>query len=86
MTIEIALRIQELRSGNVMHSWRRIAEIVCEEFPDLPVQDGWQTVDAAHGNQLYGKDLCQEAAAFLKVSPEDYDYYWETHPNERTPR
>lgn len=52
-----AERIEQLRCGPVMHSWRRISEIVCEEFTD---ED-----QSLKGNQLHGQDLCWEAMMFL---------------------
>jgi len=53
MPEEKALLIQKLRTGNPMHSWRRISEIVCELYPD---ED-----QGLHGNQLHGQDLCRQA-------------------------
>lgn len=47
----VAERVKELRCGERMHSWRRIAEIISEEFPQLGVN---------HGNQLDGKELCDD--------------------------
>lgn len=38
--------------GPVIHSWRRIAELVVEKY-DVDHE--------LHGNQLYGQDLCREA-------------------------
>lgn len=52
-----AERIEYLRCGPKMHSWRRIAEIICEEFPD--------EVQELHGNQMHGIDLCRDAMMFL---------------------
>lgn len=52
MDMKKALRIQQLRTGTVRHSLRRIAEIIEEEFPDIP---------ELSGNQLYGSDLVLEA-------------------------
>ena len=58
MTEKKAKRIEELRCGPVIHSWRRISEIICEEFAD---EDNEMS-----GNQIHGKyDLCWEAMAFL---------------------
>ena len=63
---EVAERVKFLRvGGEVIHSWRRVAEIICEEFPEQPKRDGWESVEDAHGNQLYGIDLCRAAAAAL---------------------
>lgn len=50
-------RIKQLRTGNLMHSWRRISEIICEEFPDENKE--------LSGNQLHGIDLCKNAMLFL---------------------
>lgn len=52
-----AERIELLRTGPVIHSWRRISEIICDEFPDED-QD-------LSGNQLHGADLCCSAMMFL---------------------
>lgn len=57
MDLRKAKRIQELRCGRVMHSWRRISEIICDEFPDEDL--------ALSGNQLHGVELCQEAMITL---------------------
>jgi len=65
---KVARRVKELRTGevsDVIHSWRRLAEIICEEFPEQALADGWESVEAAHGNQLYGIDLCRAAALSL---------------------
>lgn len=72
-----AERIEMLRCGSVMHSWRRISEIICEEFPD---ED-----QSLKGNQMHGKyDLCYEAMMFLlgckdmKDVPESERERWDT--------
>ena len=75
MDMKKALRICELRTGDVMHSWRRIAEVICEEYPAEP-QD-------LHGNQMFGKDLCEEAmkTIYKKEFQKLEDYIrkeWET--------
>jgi len=57
LTEQKALRIRSLRCGIPVHSWRRISEIICEEFPDED-QD-------LKGNQLHGSDLCRDAMALL---------------------
>lgn len=67
MNQEIAEFVKFLRLGSVCHSWRRIAELVAEEYPEHAVSQGWPSAEAAHGNQLYGKDLCDEAAEFLDL-------------------
>jgi len=64
----VALRIQELRAGPVMHSWRRIAEIICSEYPEAEQN--------LSGNQLYGEALCRKAAAVLGVSQDAYERDW----------
>ncbi len=78
MTREKALRIQYLRTGPVMHSWRRISEIICEEFPE-------DTNQELKGNQMHGKwDLCWEAMILLagvtdiKDVPEKMREEWDT--------
>lgn len=61
-----ARRIEALRCGPVQHSWRRISEIICDEFPDEN-QD-------LKGNQLHGKyDLCWEAMIYLSGVSEIQD-------------
>ncbi len=58
MDIKKAKRIEELRCGPITHSWRRISEVICEEFKDEDPE--------LSGNQLHGKyDLCWEAMALL---------------------
>jgi hypothetical protein len=34
MTLEKAQRIEQLRYFRPIHSWRRISEIICEEFSE----------------------------------------------------
>lgn len=73
-----AERIQFLRTGPVMHSWRRISEIICDEFPDDPEE--WRD----RGNQFHGIDLCRDAMMFLngvtelKDLPEKVREEWDT--------
>jgi len=58
MTLKKAKRIEELRTGKRIHSWRALSEVICEEFDD---EDQSQA-----GNQLHGKyDLCWEAMKLL---------------------
>lgn len=67
MTQAIALRIQELRTGAKTHSWRRISEIICDEFPEYVKEQGYD-LEEIRGNQLHGKyDLCEEARQFLGI-------------------
>lgn len=74
MTFKMAHRIKFLRAGPVMHSWRRIAEIICEEFPE-------ETESELSGNQLYGKELCKDAMEFIygewSKIPEDVFKEWD---------
>ncbi len=69
LTKEQAERIKVLRTGQRVHSWRRIAEVFCDEFPDSADKD-------LYGNQLYGIELCEVAADTLGISREDYDKEW----------
>jgi hypothetical protein len=69
MTKEVAEYIKELRMGRIMHSWRRIAELVCVEYPSAVEELGWD-VDAS-GNQSMGVDLCKEAAKVLGLEEID---------------
>lgn len=55
-----ALRIQELRTGKIKHSLRRISEIIEEEYPQYP---------DLSGNQLHGSDLVLEAMETLYNKP-----------------
>jgi hypothetical protein len=57
MDLNKAKRIEQLRVGVVMHSWRRISEIICEEFADENQE--------LKGNQLHGVDLCKDAMVVL---------------------
>jgi hypothetical protein len=72
MDIIKARRIQELRTGKIIHSFRRIAEIIEEEFPEYP---------KLHGNQLYGMDLVKNAMktiygkSFLEIDNEVRDLW-----------
>lgn len=76
MNLKKAERIELLRTGPVMHSWRRISEIICAEFPDEDKE--------LSGNQLHGVDLCREAMMFLlgckdlKDVPESERERWDT--------
>lgn len=53
MDLVKAKRIEELRCGPVVHSWRAISEKICEEFPD--------ETQELKGNQLHGVELCRDA-------------------------
>lgn len=69
-SMKMAKRIQELRTGKIVHSWRRIAEIICEEYDEEAEHD-------LYGNQLYGSEMCKEAAFdWLKISEEEYQEKW----------
>ena len=57
MDLRKAKRIEYLRTGPRIHSWRRISEIICEEFADEDQN--------LSGNQLHGVDLCREAMMTL---------------------
>jgi hypothetical protein len=58
----LAARVRELRCGPICHSWRRIAEIIAEEYPNL---------DIVPENQLEGQDLCRQSAAFFGEDPNE---------------
>lgn len=66
MTMEIALRIQKLRTGQRVHTYRKIAEVICDEFPNFDPDDQQQDL---RGNQLYGQYLCREAMTTLYSKP-----------------
>jgi hypothetical protein len=70
----LADRVKELRCGTICHSWRRIAEIIASEFPDV---DGLVYTDEDSnicGFQIEGKELCDEAAKFLGEDPGSEDW------------
>lgn len=54
--------IKNLRCNNPIHSWRRISEIYIDTFGGP---------ESLYGNQLYGKELCDEAAKVLEEKPWD---------------
>lgn len=72
MTKAIAEHIKTLRTCKPHHSWRRVAEVVCERYPELPVSQGWE-LEGANGNQLYGIDLLKEAAVVLGESYQEWE-------------
>lgn len=57
MDIKKAFRICELRTGDRVHSWRRISEVICDEYSDEDQE--------LHGNQLHGVELCREAMSII---------------------
>lgn len=58
MDLKKAKRIEELRTGPRVHSWRALSEVICREFTDEDPE--------MSGNQLHGKyELCWEAMMFL---------------------
>lgn len=74
MNQKLAERVKHLRvSGPCIHSWRALAEVITDEFPEYTLSLGW-TIEGAHGNQLYGMDLQRNACSFLEEEFED----WET--------
>lgn len=58
MSDTMAMRIYELRMNIPNHSWRRIAEVIHEEYPEF---------DVSPGCQMDGKWLCEYAAVVLEV-------------------
>ncbi len=61
MSINEARLIRYLKTGRVMHSWRRMAQIY------YPIDQDW------HGNQLAGKELCKDAAEVLGENYMDWE-------------
>jgi len=57
MDLKKAKRVEELRCGNIMHSWRSISEVICEEFDDENQKSA--------GDQMHGYDLCVKALTTL---------------------
>lgn len=62
---QIAKRVKELRLCAPHHSLRALAEVICKEYPQKPIEDGWESAGAASGNQLYGDGLLRWAAGVL---------------------
>ena len=60
MPLQVASYINYLRTGPRMHSWRAVAEEVCNAFQDYADLD-------LSGNQLYGEELCKIAAMKLGI-------------------
>ena len=60
METDKALRIQSLRTGEVAHSFRRIAELIEQEYPEYP---------ELSGDQLHGMDLVAEAMETIYGKP-----------------
>jgi hypothetical protein len=63
----MADRIKELRCGRIVHSWRRIAEIIVEEYPN-------DFDPELSGNQILGMELCKDAAISLGEDPGSEDW------------
>ena len=80
MPKEIAIRIERLRVGKPMHSWRRIAEIIHEEYLWY-ISWNFDDPDEIKGHQWLGQDLCKKAASTLKIPKEIYDEHWEQRIN-----
>lgn len=76
MTEEIAQWIEYLRTGPIMHSWRSISEIICDDYPEFVEGQGWE-VDVVRGNQLHGVDLCREAQDYLGVTKDEREKWGE---------
>lgn len=68
MNKEIAQRVKYLLIGDekedsiCCHSWRALSEVICDEYPDFVLEDGWETIEDARGNQMHGVDLVARAA------------------------
>lgn len=61
MPMQVAKYIEYIRvSGPKIHSWRAVAEDVCNAFQNYA--DPWLS-----GNQMYGEELCKIAAIKLGV-------------------
>lgn len=77
LTANVFTRVKELRCGKLIHSWRRISEIICDEFPEF-VKDvqGYDPVEI-RGNQLHGMyDLCEEAMEYFGENTEEGREIW----------
>lgn len=72
MTKELALRIKELMTGDIMHSTRALCEVICAEYPEKPIEDGYPSAEFISGNQMYGYDLIAEATHVLGESSQDW--------------
>ena len=80
--LKIARRIQTLRTYAPQHSWSKISEIICEEYPEI-VFELWGSAGTAkaliedvRGNQSLGFDLCGWASKTLSISEEEYHNKW----------
>lgn len=76
ITEEIAKYVAVLRMGNPQHSLRRIAELVCDNYPEWVDEEyGDKNGSPAHldlrGNQLMGKDLVEMAGEVLGITSEE---------------
>ena len=60
MDIKKALRIKELRTGKLVCTFRKVAEIIEKEFPQDP---------NLSGNQFHGEELVKEAMETLYSEP-----------------
>lgn len=74
MPLHIAEHIRLLRTGRVMHSHRKLSEVICDIYPEF-IKETLGEFDL-RGNQLHGQGLCEAAAEVLGVSKEDYQEHW----------
>ena len=61
MERKLAEHIIKLRTEYPIHSWRRIAEVICDEYP-LYIDQVFGNPKELRGNQLLGIELLRYAA------------------------
>lgn len=66
----IAEHIKLLRTGPVMHSFRRLSEVICEVYPEFIKE---RHEEGLEGVQMHGEELCRWACDVLG---ESYDERW----------
>ena len=68
MTLEQAKWLKSLRAEG--YSWRAIAREWTDKYPKLS-EAGW--TEPVSGNQIFGWDLCREAAKVLDITDEEFE-------------
>lgn len=74
MRHKLAELIVGLRTEYPIHSWRRIAEVICELHP-LYIEEkyGDGAPKDLHGNQMLGDELVRDACTVLGLKYEDIE-------------
>ncbi len=76
MTLDLAQKIKELRTGRIAHSWRRIAEVISDSHPEAVEALCGGPVKEIYGHQWVGEELCDKAASVLQISKDEYQRNW----------